>query len=54
MEVKMNKVVRKCDSCGATDRWRINFTYLGDSVWSCHMCGSKYTHVETVEAITSR
>lgn len=44
----MAKVIRKCNRCGMTDREDINFTYLGDGVWSCHNCQCKYTHIEEV------
>ncbi len=44
-----NKVIRKCDHCGLQcdqENWR--FTYLSDDVWSCAICGSKYTHIAEV------
>jgi len=45
----MNKVVRKCNNCGDTDRYSRQFTYLGNGVWQCVTCCCKYTHIESVE-----
>ena len=43
-----NIVIRKCLKCGYFEEDRKAFTYLGDNVWSCHNCCSKYTEVKEV------
>ena len=41
-----NKVIRECNHCGFQyDQKNWRFTYLGDDIWRCSICGSKYTHI---------
>ena len=40
----MNKVIRQCERCSYKNE-DSGFTYLGDSVWACPNCLSKYTHI---------
>ena len=47
-EAFMNKVIRKCNKCGSTDEHGRSFTYLGDGVWSCWECCSKWTHIAEI------
>lgn len=48
MKKKVNTVMRQCDSCGRIDKDDYGFLYLGGGVWSCRICGCKYTHIEQV------
>ena len=41
------KIIRKCERCGFEEEQN-RFAYLGDCVWSCPKCGSKYTCVHDV------
>jgi ribosomal protein L37AE/L43A len=42
-----NIVIRKCQKCGKTTN-SDRFSYLGDGVWSCPNCTSKYTFIYEV------
>jgi len=42
-----NIVIRQCSN-GHYGEQESNFSYLGDGVWSCHACCSKYTSVKEI------
>ena len=45
----MNKVYWECDECHYVDL-SDNFAYIGQGEFQCPKCGSKYCHVNRVEA----
>ncbi len=49
----MNQVIRKCNKCHHSDDTD-NFSYLGDGVHACPMCGHKRTHIDKVVGTTRR
>ena len=51
--MSQNIVIRRCSHCGETDRHNKNFMYLGDGVWSCGNCGSKWTYIDSIEEAES-
>jgi Zn finger protein HypA/HybF involved in hydrogenase expression len=46
-KVLTNIVIRQCDKCHHTSN-QDNFSYLGDRVFSCPICASKYTSISDV------
>ncbi len=45
----MNKIIRKCSNCNHEgDQSDGNFGYLGDGIWQCPCCCSKYTEIKEV------
>ena len=45
----LNNVIRECDKCGfRADQESCHFSHLGDGVWACNECQSKYTHIYEV------
>jgi transposase-like protein len=43
-----NIVIRQCNKCGNRGIEDANFSYCGDSIWMCHICLSKYTHISEI------
>lgn len=49
MSKNLPTIYRKCKLCGYENQNDEGFMYLGDSVWSCVYCSSKYTYISKVE-----
>jgi ribosomal protein L37AE/L43A len=49
-EMTMDIVIRECSICHYAGR-SDSFAYIGNGIWSCPCCCSKYTEIKKIEEI---